>query len=220
MTRAPRSETEEIQKLAAEYNRRGYKTIVRPRDDEIPRFLQAVEPDLVATSDNDSVVVEVKFKESAVRDPKIAAIAKAVANRPGWRFELVKVAGRIKPPAGPDLPKRPIPLTEARERLEAAEGLLDTQSDLALIAAWTVIEAAVRSALLQADKVPATPQVGALLRQAYSHGLLTWRDLEALLKYMNLRNAVVHGLHAKGTPKAARSLVGLANRLLKDWEAR
>jgi len=219
MSRAARSETEEIQKLAAEYNRRGYKTFVRPSEDQVPGFLQDVEPDLVAISDRESVVIEVKFKESAVGDPKIAAIAKAVAGHPGWRFELVKVAGRTKPPAGPELLKLPIPLSDARQRLETAKRLLSTQSELALIAAWTVVEAAIRSALLQADKLPASPQVGAILRQAYSQGLLSWRDLEALLKHMTVRNALVHGLEAKGSLKAARSLVALANRLLKDWEA-
>jgi hypothetical protein len=219
MSRAARTEAEEIQRIADEYQRRGYQTMIRPFGGDLPDFVRGAEPDLVAIGQGEKVVVEIKFKESTAGDPKIAALARAVEAHPGWRFELISVGRRTRKTAESRQPKEPIAVTDARERLAAAQRMATADPEIALLVAWTVIEAAVRALLTKADLTPVGAPVGAMLRQAYSFGLISWRDLESLLRHMAVRNAVVHGLRTSGTKQAVPSLISLAKRLLQLWES-
>ena len=74
-----------LSEIAAEYRANGYSVIVNPASDETPSFVRDCTPDLIAVSDDDRVVVEVKAAPSIESDRTIR-LAEAVAANPPWRF--------------------------------------------------------------------------------------------------------------------------------------
>ncbi|HEY2321228.1 MAG TPA: hypothetical protein VGJ82_00060, partial [Thermoanaerobaculia bacterium] len=83
-------EKSKLEQIASEYRRKGYDVATRPREDHIPPFLRPFQPDLVATSDRDNVVVEIKSSLDLASE-SIMKLAEAVEAQSGWRFELVVV---------------------------------------------------------------------------------------------------------------------------------
>jgi hypothetical protein len=216
MTRPIRSEAEEIIRIANEYKQRGYRTIVQPSSDDLPDFLQSLRPDLVAFGKDESVVFEIKVNEPSAGDTKLQALARAVDARSGWRFELVHVGKRRSSGAESNVAGlAPMVISEAWALLAVAKKLVPSQPNAALILSWSVVEAAVRRFLQNADSQPRTGNMPTIFRQAYTSGLISWSELKSILKHLQTRNALVHGLNVGKNGKAARSVVTLATRLLK-----
>ncbi len=78
-------------KVARKYRRLGYDVVVQPAPDRLPEFMQGVEPDIVARSQSDNVVIEVKRHSSLKGSNDMIGIAERVSSHPDWRFELVVI---------------------------------------------------------------------------------------------------------------------------------
>jgi len=216
MTRPIRSEAEEIIRIADEYKGRGYRTIVQPAGNDLPDFLRSIRPDLVAFGSDENVVFEIKVNEPSAGDSKLQKLAKAVQKRPGWRFELVHVRGRRASGSQINVAGlAPMVISEASALLSAAKKLISSQPNAAFILSWSVVEAAVRRFLQNADVQPRASNMSTIFRQAYTSGLISWAELKSILKHLQTRNALVHGLNVSKNEKAARSMVALATRLIR-----
>src|SRR6266581_1163064 len=88
MTTAER-EHQLLAEIAAEYEKSGYRVKLRPRATDLPDFLTGFQPDLLAMSEGENVIVEVKARNRLSHEPEISALQAALSQRPGWRFELV-----------------------------------------------------------------------------------------------------------------------------------
>ncbi|HET8772167.1 MAG TPA: hypothetical protein VFP80_00185, partial [Thermoanaerobaculia bacterium] len=86
---------QKIDELASEYRRNGYAVWIHPAAHELPEFLREFEPDLIATSPQGNVVVEVKTS-SAVAADQMTRLAEAVERQSGWRFEVVFAINRSR----------------------------------------------------------------------------------------------------------------------------
>lgn len=76
---------------ARRFKREGYRVTFPSRGEAMPDFLEGLHPDLIAESENDRVIVEVR-PSSAVRGANdIKELASRVSGHPGWRFELVTI---------------------------------------------------------------------------------------------------------------------------------
>jgi len=82
-------ERRRLASVASEYEQKGYEVKLHPTAGDLPEFLVGLEPDLIATANGESVVVEVKARNEFQNEPTVAAIEAALRNRPGWRFELI-----------------------------------------------------------------------------------------------------------------------------------
>src|SRR5579859_6878893 len=92
-------EKAKIEQISSDYRAKGYDVRVRPAITDVPPFLHPFQPDIVATSATDNVVVDVK--SPAAFDPDRAqAIAQAIDSQPRWRFEM----SFVSPQAAPDVP--------------------------------------------------------------------------------------------------------------------
>lgn len=198
-------ETQRIQELAAEYQAKGYDVVIRPAEHALPEFLRGFQPDLVALSPGDNVVVEVKNTQE-LRSKSLARLSEVIENHSGWRFELV-VANR---PSGEEIPSQgDLAVDELiRTRLLSAEELAKAgQLEAAAMLAWSAAEAVLRT-WARVEGVDAERKGSSfLLKQLYSLGFLDERVYEDLVHAMEYRNAVAHGFSARVDRQHVQSLI-------------
>ena len=84
--------------IARRYERDGYRVTIPARGEALPGFPEGFAPDLIAESDTDRVVVQIKQSRAVRGANDIEALAEHVAGRPGWRFELVTIKVREASP--------------------------------------------------------------------------------------------------------------------------
>src|SRR4051812_4000832 len=96
-------EAQRIRELADEYTNKGY-TVVYPRTEgDLPYFLQSANyiPDLVATSEKEKLVIEVKTSETVRGDKEMSRVSELVNSQAGWHFLFVLTNSRSDVPAIP-----------------------------------------------------------------------------------------------------------------------
>ncbi len=183
-------EFDQVRKLAHEYQEKGYEVLLQPSRSKTPKFLGDFQPDLIALSDEDKVVVEVKTRKELAESPTIKRVAEAIEKMPGWRLELVllpakerKSAAQYKP-----LPKSKIRALIQKANKEIASGSYETAFPLL----WIAAEAAVRSTPT-ASPLPESADFRARVKTLYADGFLSASDLETLEQAYPIRNTIVHG---------------------------
>lgn len=85
------AEQRKLRSVARRYERDGYRVTVPGRGGGLPAFLQGLTPDLIAESERDRVVIEVKRSDAVRGSNDLVELAERVSREPGWRFELVTV---------------------------------------------------------------------------------------------------------------------------------
>lgn len=174
--------------------------MVRPEPKELPAFLRGTQPDLIALSPRDNVVIEVKSTLDLQTSSDMTDLAQRVANSRGWRFELVTF-------------RQPRPASSERDRWEGhavAQRLGEARELLArghVEAAYLLAYAATEAALFSwarswggfSSNLP-TPL--AIAKRMVVSGALARRDLRRFENLVSLRNSVAHGLQ---TPRATKA---------------
>ena len=88
------TEHSKIRQVAKDYEKNGYKVFIEPRGSDIPTFIKNYQPDLIATSDKDNVVVEVKTRTDFATIERLRDIADIINKRENWRFELIVTSSK------------------------------------------------------------------------------------------------------------------------------
>jgi REase_AHJR-like len=186
------SEREAIRQYADWYSRQGYEVSLEPSPRELPEFLRALAPDMIARRDGENIVVEIKTS-SPESFERVQRLARALERRAGWKLQVV-YADLADPEWAP--PPR-LPETKdllARLNLIGSAGEDEDQSRLRYILLWSIIEAAARHRLA-ALKIPPTSRISssALLKMLLTEGIIE-EDAYALLRRgLAARNAITHG---------------------------
>lgn len=200
-----------LDEIASEYRAKGYGVIVDPAVDDTPAFLREWRPDLIAVSDTDRVVVEVKAAPEIESDRTIR-IAEAVAANPPWRFELVTA----NPSAAPDVPVFGdlVPAERVKELFADAEMLVrQHHPEAAALVAWGAIEAVLRSRAIAAGLDLQRQSSSRLLTELYGSGAIDPALYKELLALMEFRNAVAHGFRPQGAVPNIAAIVEDARKL-------
>jgi REase_AHJR-like len=188
-------ESQVMAKVAEDYRRRGYDVEVVPRGPGLPEFLGGFQPDLIARSPAESVVVEVKVGTRTSVAERFREVAERVNRQPGWRFSLVFVS--------PDQPDQiseaqPAPLSLLQKRVQNADTLLqEGQSEAAFLLLFSAIEGILRflgqRARLPLESLPPST----LIRELYSAGEINRDQFESLMRFLPIRNQLVHGFESQ-----------------------
>lgn len=208
------TEQQAIDGIAEDYARRGYKVTVHPSAVSLPDFLERFQPDILAESPTETVVVEVKTN-AQLPDHRLEELSREIAKHPGWRFEFVLA----NPRSGQEVPSDAAVAEPrlAEVRLHEAERLLKAGSlEAAVLLAWSAAESALRQ-LASREQLDATRGGSSyLLKQLVSNGLLTRERYERLAHAMELRNAVSHGFASPDpTLEQVRDLIAEGRILLR-----
>jgi hypothetical protein len=204
-------EQQKIEELAAQYEREGYAVRIRPAGPELPEFLRAFEPDLVATSSHGNVVVEVKAS-SAMNADQITRLAEAVERQSGWRLEVVFVSQ----PVAAEIPaeERLAPEAQVNRLLSSAEALFaDGEVEAAAMLAWSAAETILRRSAQSAAPEMERQSSARVLKHLYSLGRIEHGTYEKLLLLMQFRNAVAHGFEPRTAAPSIPDVVPDIRRL-------
>ncbi len=203
-----------VAKVAEDYRRRGYDVAIRPRGAEIPEFLSDYQPELIARSAADSVVVDVKVGTRTSVAERFREIAERVNQQSGWRFSLVFVN-----PDQPDqISEAPLaPLPELQERVKNADTLLQSgQSEAAFLLLWSALEGIMRVLAHRAQLPLENLPPSTLIRELYSAGEISHEQFDKLLSLLPLRNRLVHGFGDTREHLDVEQLRSTVHALLQD----
>jgi hypothetical protein len=179
------NEQRKLRSVARRYKRDGYRVTMPARGETVPTFLEGFTPDLIAESEHDRVVVEIKQSHALRGSNDLQEVAERVSRQPGWRFELVTVPS-IEGVSRPTAERMEFIANRVRQAMNV--GL----TDMAYTYAWSFIEAllnelAVRHGL-KARQMPIM-HVG---RELVVQGIISPEVLNALEQAYFIRNQVAH----------------------------
>jgi hypothetical protein len=189
----------------------GYVVTIEPGPDSLPFSLGGYHPDLVASRDDEGLIIELKRTEQKVPIDRYVAAAAIVRQHPGWRFLLIPTE-RIEETGLTPLLQLPR-LADLVSQLEGSSILLEQRlRGAAFITAWVGIEGALR-VIAELNDVPLSAlSPTSLILHSRSQGLVSQGQFAALQRLVVVRNSVVHGF---AEPDAAE-LAPLAVDLLRD----
>ncbi len=195
-----------LDRVADEYQRRGYEVMLEPQAQDLPDSLRGLRPDLLASLGDDHVAVIVKTsrRSSTLRTvPDIEAL-----RAEGWRLELFFADDPVPPIATPDAV-----VARLREATQLAD---DHHKVAALLLVWAAVEEALRG--LASRFAPG--ETGRRILppdQAYSMGLLSENQHRLLSSLRNLRNQATHNITPISIPDSAiQDTVNLLERITRS----
>ena len=204
-----------IQEIGQEYQAKGYAITVKPQHDQLPDFLAAYQPDMLACGDREKVIVEVKSRTGLKKADSLRDLARTIQAHPGWRLELVVV----NPEECRAALDNDHPLNEqeiARTLKEGETLLVQNHPEAALLLGWASTEATLRLLAGKEDITLKHADPSYLLKQLVTYGVISKEEYRVLRDVMKLRNAVSHGFKPeKFAPDVTRELLGIANTLLQ-----
>ncbi len=213
-----------LRDLAREYTAKGYRVVLKPSHEQLPRFMRSVnwQPDLIAFGEDRNLVIEVASRETFADKEKLKYAVDLVEAQEDWDFVLV-VSNPRK--SENDELERVVPdPVHVLERLDQAEHLLSAGSagefvEAALLMAWAGFEAVLRHSLSRLyDRGKPQPHAS-LLRDAAMYGVITRRDRQSVELAMETRNAVAHGYHVLPVEiRRVRQLIRLGRKILLETE--
>jgi len=177
-----------LRAAAREYRRQGYTVVEHPSGDQLPPFLRAFSPALIATRDDDKVVLEAKRREELIGSNEFVALATAIAQHGNnWRLELIHLASRRPAAVGPD--KANLDRLVARSLAVRDTGL----QDAALLYALSVLEELIRDIGAQHRIKVSQLSTRAIVRDLAFLGVVGEDTVEALDRAWEQRERIMRG---------------------------
>lgn len=205
-------EKRQLLKVARDYEKRGYKVVIEPKDSDLPSFLADFHPDLIAHNETESVVIEIKTHSSLSKTRYIDELASILEDKPSWRFELIVANPKNKTLVDSD-ENQLLGETELIHRCNEAFKLFRSDhEEAAILLMWSALEAALRR-IAEQEKISLEKDYPAyVIKKLYSLGVLDKDQYKILHEGMEIRNAIAHGY------KPNRPQHGLIIRLLEVAE--
>ena len=173
--------------LRTQYESRGFKFVARPTAEDVPDFLRGHQPDAIAWSKKENVVIEVKSRRSPEDRSRLSAIARLVEQHAGWRFRVYYGV-----PTKPQLYGRPSNIDLNAQLEEARTVFKSGHLRAALILGWGALEAAARAMSSDEEKTKAMlPRE--LLNWLEQEGHIPPETRHELRELVPIRNAIAHG---------------------------
>jgi uncharacterized protein YutE (UPF0331/DUF86 family) len=179
--------------VANEYKAKGYEVFIEPTKNQRPDFLGNFQPDLIAISTVDKVVVEVKSKTSLKESGNLEALARLVEKHKDWRLELVLTNPREQNTSTEEWSL--LPIEDLQLRITQANDLLENlqQPDSAMLLLWVAAEATLQY-IAKRESVNLTRQSPKLLiKELLSLGIINKQAYVTLTRAADFRNRIVHG---------------------------
>ena len=207
-------ERRRLASVASEYEQKGYEVKLHPTAGDLPEFLVGLEPDLIATANGESVVVEVKAWNEFQNEPTVAAIEAALRNRPGWRFELIIDGSGSEDARLLGAPQIGTSLEEANELEQRGHVVA------ALLLLWSATEGILRLLAARENVELESPAQGYMTKRLYTLGLLGRDQYRILDEAVRLRNQAAHGFQVSVTRQDLANVSRIARELLNELESK
>ena len=179
--------------LANEYKAKGYDVTIEPNKNQRPDFLDKFQPDLIAISSADKVIVEVKSKLSLKQSGYLESLARVIEQHKEWRFELVLTNPREQY----DFPNKwaLLPVSDLEKRLTETKYIFENlhQNENAMLLLWVIAEATLLHVARResVNLVRQSPKI--MVKELFSLGIINGQEFETLNQAADVRNKIVHG---------------------------
>lgn len=215
-----------IKEIAKDYKSRGYLVIIEPKSKLVPDFLSNFQPDIIALSDMDNVVIEVKSSDSTTDYNKLEDLANIVNYKENWRFELVITNPKDR--LNIERKLNVIDSVKIGKRITDCKSLISSNNiESAFLLGWATLEASIRTKLrlinVKDDDIQKPPLH--LMKNLFSYGIINHSVLKKLEKFNQYRNNLIHGFEAEINKEDVKSLIEIielltgksANSEIYDW---
>lgn len=215
---APESESLRVQKVGQVYRDKGYDVLIEPQGNQLPDFLQAFQPDLIAHKGDEHIVVEVRTRGQVSDFPQVNELAKVVRNEADWKFELFLL--------GPENSffvngARLFTVEEIRsKRKEVALFVENGHLEAAFLMGWSLVEATLRVLAVKEGIEGETATPDYLLKQMTFEGLIARETYHDLKQAQQTRDAIAHGFKSSQlTVETVQELIDLIDgELLQELD--
>jgi Holliday junction resolvase len=213
-------EYNKIRQVAKEYKKKGYAVIIEPNGNDIPFFIKHYQPDIIATSPADNVIVEVKTRSDFASIEKLRSIADVINKRDNWRFELIVTNTKQDNLSNTNRINTNPDITEIKKKIKEIKTIVKQGFySAAFILCWANLESLSRQILFEEKKELNNKMPLVLIKTLFSLGHLTRTDYESLKKFFFVRNQIVHGFKAKDLDKkTVERLILISEKLLKETD--
>jgi Holliday junction resolvase len=205
-----------IKEIAKDYEVRGFTVTINPNQGNLPDFLKGFEPDIIATSESESVVIEVKSTKGNVSQLKqFESLAKLISQHKNWRFELV-FTNAIEQSIQNKYTNE-IPLEKIRSRINEVNLLLiGNHYEAAFLLGWTTLEAAIRLKLDNEKNDSNNKPTLAIIKTIYSLGYINSHDYKKLEALNQKRNLLIHGFDNPIDRNSIDQLINIVTYIIGD----
>ena len=197
-----------IKEIAKDYKKKGYQVFIEPNNNMVPQFLFNFKPDLIALSEDDNVVIEVKSSDSQTNFTKLEELANIVNSKEKWRFELVFTNPRNKFKIDNEL--NVIDSLKIEQRITECKSLLSNGNiESAFLLGWATLEATIRTKLKTIDvkNVDLKKPTLHLLKNLFSFGIFNQTQLRKLELLNQYRNTLIHGFDINVDKESVENLI-------------
>lgn len=196
--------------VAREYRNAGYEVRMHPSGTDLPSFLKDFQPDLLAVSEAESVVVEVKSQADLTSASELSLLAARISEQPGWRLELVVTNPRGTRTELAD------PHTLWQRIVTSRQLAMQGHAEAAFLLMWTATEAVLRIIADREDVSVDRLPPAAIVRRLSILGLVDRDDYRTLEEAAQLRNTLVHGFSSREVDAhLLQNVGGVTERLLE-----
>lgn len=212
------TEYNKIRQVAKDYEKNGYNVIIEPRGNDIPTFIQNYEPDIIATNEKETVIIEIKSRDDLKTIEMFKDIADIVNKKEKWRFELIVTAPKKKIETEKSGLNNDYEISEIRTNLLQVKGLLNQGIiQASFILGWANLESLSRQLLLKDKKNLTKKDTLVLIKTLFSFGYLTRADYASLEKLFQVRNRIVHGYKSYSlNDTSVNQLLDIIEKLLAE----
>ena len=210
---AHESERQRVQKVGQVYRDKGYDVLIAPQGDQLPDFLQAFRPDLIAHKGAEHIVVEVRMRGRVSDLPQVNELAKVVRNEVGWKFELFLLG-----PENSFFMNGASLFTVEEIRLKIKEVAFFVESghlEAAFLMGWSLVEAILRVLAVKEGIEGETATPDYLLKQMTFEGIIARETYHELKHAQKTRDAIAHGFKSSQlTVETVQELIDLIDEVL------
>jgi hypothetical protein len=208
---------QKIQSTAQELIDSGYKVSIEPSSSDLPFDLGSYRPNLIATKDNEGLILEIKTTSNRLSIDRFQSIAEQISTHNGWRFLLITLddtSESILPSSEQDLPS----WEELKTRLSSLETLIQNSFfEPSLLFLSSILEATLRKRAIDRNiPIWRLPEKN-LLNHLFSSGEISMSDFDIFKKCLELRNKVAHGLATSIDPNLLSSANVSVENLVTTW---
>jgi len=212
------TEQNKIRQVAKDYEKKGYTVIIEPRGANIPSFIKNYHPDLIASNNKETVIIEVKTRADYSTIERLKEIADLINNKEGWRFELIVINPRQTSHISAENIFEEYSKEEIKKNVDEIKQMVkQKQLAAAFILSWATLESLSRHLLLDDKKNLRNKTPLVIIKTLFSFGYVSRRDYETLDSLFKTRNEVVHGYKTKSLDKTAvEKTLDIIERMLTE----
>lgn len=175
----------------------GYDVKQMPSANQLPPQLKNLTPDLLATSENENVIIEFLYGKNEEKLAKIESLFSSISNLEHWELRIVNI-----PKKQSSAKRKSLTADSIARRITVAQKLMYEEKDMVgYLILWTAVEALLQRNLdsCHSPFEPSSktksgrPYLNTLMKEAYSIGLINKKDMDELQRLSRLRTSLVHG---------------------------